>query len=147
MNAWYYEMIQLKPNQLKENVAKAKKRCEQIGSDVNNKIKSIEKASYLGNIMSKIISPNRYVKDTREWDSEFSVTDKCNGCGICAKVCPVSNITIESNKPTFHHNCQRCMGCVQYCPKSAYTIKGKPMNKTKYSHPDINQKELIEFNI
>jgi ferredoxin len=27
-------------------------------------------------------------------DSRFWVDEKCNRCGICAKVCPVSNVTL-----------------------------------------------------
>ena len=38
------------------------------------------------------------------------------------------------------------MGCIQLCGKSAFSIKGKPMNKQKYIHPDIKQHELIAFN-
>ena len=58
-------------------------------------------------------------------DKGFNVSDDCIGCEICEKVCPVSNIKMENNKPTFHHNCEQCMACVQWCPKKAINYKNK----------------------
>ena len=32
-------------------------------------------------------------------DRDFWTDKKCNGCGICGRVCPVGNIAFESGKP------------------------------------------------
>lgn len=76
----------------------------------------------------------------------FHVSDDCIGCGICEKVCPVSNIKMENNKPGFHHNCEQCMACVQWCPKKAINYKNKTQNRGRYTNPSISVKELIEYN-
>ncbi len=146
MNGWYYNMIIPKSEELKKRLEDAKKKSIELGRDVMKGRMDIEKEGLMGYIMPQILSPSRYCKDTRPWDSEFAVVDKCNGCGTCEKVCAVDNISLQDQKPSFNHNCMRCMACVQYCSKSAFTIEGKPMDKTKYSHPTISLAEICQFN-
>lgn len=52
----------------------------------------------------------------------FKATDKCIGCGICAKKCPQGNITIKDGKPQFGKHCVGCMACAFTCPKDALKI-------------------------
>lgn len=146
MNGWYYEMFMPKPKELETRIIKAKALCENFARDISKKNNNIEKPSWPGYLLPKILSPKRYVQDTEKWDIEFSVADTCNGCGVCEKVCPINNISMESGKPVFGHHCQRCMGCIQYCPRSAFIIKNKRMNKTKYYHPNVKLQEMIRFN-
>ena len=119
--------------------------CQKIMEDVRTRQTHMDKQSYMRYKMPHIISPNRYVKDTRPWDSEFETTDSCISCGLCSKVCPVDNIVMIHDKPNFNHNCQRCMACIQYCPKSAFVIEGKAMNKRRYVYPEVSVAELLEF--
>lgn len=44
--------------------------------------------------------------------------EKCIQCGICAKKCPVENISFDS-KILIGNNCQYCFRCVAVCPVQA----------------------------
>jgi flavodoxin/ferredoxin len=44
-------------------------------------------------------------------DCGFKCDDKCNGCGICSKICPVQNIKIVDDRPTWQHQCEQCFAC------------------------------------
>lgn len=49
-------------------------------------------------------------------------SEKCIGCGVCAKVCPIGNIYNGSDhKPLWKHNkrCTSCLSCYHHCPRHA----------------------------
>ncbi len=146
MNGWYYNLIMPNKEALKNRLLNAEKKVHNIVRQINKREVEICKQSFLGNYMPKVLSPSRYVNDTRPWDSEFAISSACNKCGICEKVCPVENISVEPNGHKFEHNCQRCMACIQFCPKSAFSIDGKPMDKEKYVYPGTKLQEMIIFN-
>ena len=52
-------------------------------------------------------------------DEKFTVDETCIGCGLCARVCPLGNITMEGRKPRWNGNCTHCTACINRCPKAA----------------------------
>lgn len=77
-------------------------------------------------------------------DKKFWVTDSCNGCRLCEKICPVNNIKFHVNKPIWKHNCEQCTACIQYCPNEAIQWGNKTESRRKYRNPNIDTKELIQ---
>lgn len=68
-------------------------------------------------------------------DKSIRVDEKCVGCGICAKVCPVNNIKIVDNKPEFQHRCEMCFACDEWCPSDAIHHWSRSKD-VKYHHPE-----------
>ena len=63
---------------------------------------------------------------TKRYSSKLKVdTDKCIGCGLCEKICPMKNITIEEQKAVSSDRCTMCYRCINKCPKQALTLLGK----------------------
>lgn len=50
---------------------------------------------------------------------------KCNGCGECVDVCPVSVFEMQSGKsePINQDECLGCESCVEVCEQSAITLE------------------------
>ena len=65
--------------------------------------------------------------------------DECNGCGICEKLCPVGNISIN-DFPRFGGGCQSCMRCISFCPEAAIFLPDKEDYQT---YTAVKAKELI----
>ncbi len=63
---------------------------------------------------------------------KFTVSDKCIGCGKCAKLCPLNNIVLDNNKPVWGKNCTHCMACICHCPREAIEYGKKSVGKPRY---------------
>ena len=51
---------------------------------------------------------------------DFYTTDKCKGCSICEKKCPLNIIKMVDHKPVWvKDHCAHCMGCINNCPQKA----------------------------
>lgn len=79
-----------------------------------------------------------------EFEKNFLVDNKCNGCKTCEKVCPVNNIKVDI-KPIFNNNCQHCLSCIHNCPKRSISIE-KEKNKARFINENITLKEIIYSN-
>jgi ferredoxin len=79
-------------------------------------------------------------------DKSLMVDEKCNGCGICAKVCPVDNIKIVSKKPVWQNRCESCLACVNWCPQEAIQggISFENNVTIRYHHPDVKIKDMLK---
>lgn len=78
-------------------------------------------------------------------DYAYNVSDACVSCGICRRVCPAKNITLDDGHPVFHHQCECCMACIQHCPHKAINYKSKTQKRKRYTHPDIGYAEISRY--
>lgn len=83
------------------------------------------------------------LRQFRQADKKFWVESTCRQCGLCARVCPVNNIRLVDNKPTWLHHCEQCMACLQWCPEKAIQYGRVTKTRKRYHHPLVQAKDLI----
>jgi len=76
-------------------------------------------------------------------DKGFWVDGKCTSCGLCARVCPAGNVTMEGGKPAWHHHCEQCLACLQWCPAQAIQYGKKTPQYERYHHPEVQASDII----
>ncbi len=76
-------------------------------------------------------------------DGSYVVEDSCNGCGLCAQLCPVDNLALVDGRPVWNNRCEQCMACLQWCPKEAVQVKDKTQGWRRYHHPEVKARDVI----
>ena len=105
--------------------------------------KEIERGPFWQNILFSWFYKMSF-RQVHKMDKNFWVDDKCNNCGICLKVCPVNNIEIISEKPSWLHRCEQCFACLQWCPQEAIQHGKKTTKYPRYNHPEVTLKDMFD---
>lgn len=131
----------LAPDVIQKLIKKAMGKADEAAEAVaKGEVKSVKRNARL---LSKIANRSYLYKGIADWDKKFEVTGKCTGCGLCAKVCPVSNIKIEDQRPLWQHHCERCLACIQWCPREAIEYGKKTVGRRRYRNPNVKAEDII----
>ena len=129
----YVNMIGMnvdKPEVAEEKIAKAKEKLPNVIDMIKNhaEYSDMIKGAF-PRFKSNVIGSGFY-----KWasDEPFFSTDGCISCGMCTKVCPMQNITLENGRPVWHGNCNTCDACYHHCPKHAIQYGKATRGKGQY---------------
>lgn len=118
----------------------AESKLEEIAEQIQNRKKGKgKKDSYY----PMEDSYKSFIEEVNTQDDKYYSDENCNGCGICAQICPVDNIKLINDKPEWQHKCIQCLGCLHYCPQEAVQYGEYTIGRERYNHPYIKVKELI----
>jgi ferredoxin/flavodoxin len=126
---------------------KWEKKADKIADYVSNRERGrMEKFNTLMTLLFSRTIEKQYLRGELEpdIDNNFWTDDKCNGCGICAKVCPVSNIKMVDDRPVWQHHCEKCLACIQWCPKESIQFKDVTLKRKRYHHPEVKLSDMLQ---
>ena len=112
-----------------------KKTCNYQSSGKKAESGFVEKSYFYGSHSLKRLT---FMKN-------FKITNECNGCGLCAKVCPLDNIIISNGKALHGEQCTACYACLHWCPQNATRLKVPGLrNRPQYHHPQVVLSEIVK---
>jgi len=128
-------------DQMEKTLHKADKRLKKFASSISAGAMSVTAFP---------ITANNLYENIEALDTAFKVNASCTGCGLCERLCPVSNIHINKGEdqqgqgePEWLHNCEHCMACISWCPVKAIDYGDRTPSRRRYHNPRIKVEELI----
>jgi len=114
---------------------KAELRLKKIAEDIRQGMSDTDmtKGGFAG-FKTRIIYPffMKYLICKNKW----RYTVSCNGCGMCVRSCPVSNIKISDGHPEWGNRCVSCLACYHVCPINAVRYGNRTKCKGQYFYKD-----------
>jgi len=86
----------------------------------------------------------KHLENRKKWHmlaKDFSITESCNKCQKCIRICPTGNIQLENGRIVFGEKCVACLSCYHRCPEKAVVYKNK-RKKSRYINPLIQEKNI-----
>ncbi len=122
-------------------------QIERIKREIERCKKDIPVASDEGRKLHKQVALMNKLFPAVNNGSMLKIANNCNGCGICAKVCPLHNFEISNNKSKrISKKCDFCLACIHHCPNKAITIKTDKNPNERYINEHISLDEIIKSN-
>ena len=128
------------PQVNEERLALSIERCTALTQKINGR--TIESSTLPGKLPANAVlgSPRKKIDIVF---TRFKSSHACNGCGICKKTCPMANIELQKNRPTWGNNCAACLACFHWCPQKAITFRLPILgNRPRYHHPNVSIKDI-----
>lgn len=134
-------------NEEKKIDKKINSQLSKILSDLESRKKFILPATDAGRKLHRQVALMNRLFPSFNNGSALSVTDKCNGCGVCEKVCPTGNFTVKDKKAQRKSKkCEFCLACIQNCPSNAIALKKERNPKARFRNENISLEEIINSN-
>ena len=105
------------------------KKADQKIADTAKQIKlgryPIEGISFTSHIIGLFGQRLWFYHKNAGYTDKLKISNDCIGCGKCAGLCPMRNISMVDGSPRPGSRCTMCYRCISSCPEQAITLLGE----------------------
>ena len=125
-----------------DKVALQNKKADEELQQVIARIQRKEKGNFMRHRIPLLLSfIYHFTYGSQRKTSHFHVEKSCNGCGLCARNCPMEAIYISDSHPTWTKDrCTMCLQCLHSCPRFAIQYGSHTKKHGQYLHPERQRK-------
>lgn len=119
--------IKLLKKTIEENkaiVISADKKIEFVAQQIKQGKYPKDGLSFVSHVIGLLGQRLWFYGKTTGFMDKLKISEKCVGCGLCASLCPMNNISILNGKAVADKKCTMCYRCISHCPKEAITLLG-----------------------
>ncbi|MFW6365291.1 MAG: EFR1 family ferrodoxin [Spirochaetota bacterium] len=117
--------------------------CAKIKEEVAERKQSVPKKGAVAALLTTLLQ-KQYRSILKNASARFSVEKHCNGCGICADVCPAGNITM-AEEPVYGSSCEFCLACTHNCPQNAIRVSGEK-SRERFRNDHVQLSDIVAAN-
>ena len=121
---------------LKDILAQSQERIDGIAGMIDKGLIVRPGMSPFSSLLKRFMYAG-FIEQVHSADKKFIADEKCTSCGTCALVCPVKNIVMENEKPSWKHHCELCFACMHFCPVAAIQWGPKTAKRGRYKNPSV----------
>lgn len=115
--------------QNKEIVIQADKKIELTAKQIKQGKYPKDGVTFISHIIGLFGQRLWFYGKTTGYTDKLKISGSCVGCGLCASLCPMKNISIQNDKAVADKKCTMCYRCVSHCPQKAITLLGNEVKE------------------
>lgn len=113
----------------REIIRKADNKIYTVAKQIKRGKYPKEGISFISHLIGLFGQRLWFYSKTTGYSDKLKINDDCIGCGKCADICPMNNISMKNGKPCPNSRCTMCYRCISSCPKQAITLVGDKVLK------------------
>ena len=118
------KLLKKSVEQNREIIRQADKKIEFIAERIKQGKYPNEGITWVSHIAGLFGQRLWFYKKTAGYTDKLKISAGCIGCGLCASLCPMKNISVKNNRAVAGGKCTMCYRCISRCPQKAITLLG-----------------------
>ena len=108
----------------REIIRQADKKIERIAEQIKRGEYPKDGITWVSHMAGLFGQRLWFYKKTAGYTDKLKINAGCTGCGLCASLCPMKNISVKNNRAVVGGKCTMCYRCISRCPQKAITLLG-----------------------
>ena len=119
----------MKSSKNRKIVREADEKIETVSQEIKRGNYPKEGITWISHLVGLFGQRLWFYGKTQNYTDKLMIHESCIGCGLCATLCPMHNISISNGKAMSGKNCTMCYRCISSCPQKAITLLGKEVKE------------------